>query len=120
MSLNLDKGTCVSELEALIMVMDRLLQDKLQANPKSGIVFNRGEPNELKVRYADAQKALENLKSTFAYKGAFSFGICKTCKKFKNEGYSTGMLGKCSLSKSVVGGYDTCDKHSKSGGGFGL
>lgn len=119
-SINLDKGTCVSELESLLLVMDKLLQDKIQANPKSGVVFNKGEPNELRVKYTDAQRALKALRTTFGYKGAFSFGVCKTCKMFDTRAYSTGDLGKCTLNKSIVGGYDTCDKHSKSGGGFGL
>lgn len=117
-SINLKNAIEVSELESFFLVIDKLLDKKLEENLKSGIVLNKGEQNELRVRYRNTQKTLKELSSYFGLKGCFSFGICGTCDSFNNSGYSCGHLGKCNGKEVHI--YDTCNEHSTNGGGFGL
>ena len=118
LSLNLNQRKHVSDLEKFFLVVDRMISSKIEENPKSGIVLNKGTDKELKVRYSTLKEVLECLHDSFAVRGCFSFGICETCDKFDNRGSTTKRFGKCN-GKSVHC-YDTCEHHSKDKGGFGL
>lgn len=115
-SLNLKhQRATVSELEATLLVCAKLLDRQLEQNPKAGMIL---APN-CRIKYKQCKETLEELYSKFALTGAFSIGCCQTCSYF-NSAYSvTGTLGKCPHKSDYVHIFDTCDKHSKSGAGFG-
>jgi hypothetical protein len=117
-SLNAKQGKEVSELEKFFMIIDNILEKRIEENPKSGMVVNKGTDEEVKMKYKDAQKVLQRIESSYAVKGCNSFGICKTCTSFNSRGSSSGSFGKCE--GKDVHCYDTCNKHSEDGGGFGL
>lgn len=122
-SLNLDKGFSINELEAFILIVDKMLEEKLQVNPKAGIVLAKGRPNEKKVRYKDLKKVLSTLELYFSQKGCLSFGICRDCGNFNGAGYFSNCkgLGRCRLnSDKEVNAYDSCSRHTVDTGGFGL
>ena len=112
-SLNIDNGLDVSNLEALLLVTQDLLQDKIDQGKKG-----RRLRNGQKFRYDELQGVLRLLHSYFALKGCFSFGVCETCEKFGNGISSTGTLGMCKGQEKNW--CDTCNEHSREGGGFGL
>ena len=112
-SLNIDNGLDVSNLEALLLVTQDLLQDKIDQGKKG-----RRLRNGQKFRYDELQGVLRLLHSYFALKGCFSFGVCETCEKFGNGISSTGTLGMCKGQEKNW--CDTCNEHSRKGGGFGL
>lgn len=112
-SLNIENGTEVSDLELFFLVVQDLLQDKIESG-KKGKKLKSGH----KLSYEKAQGILFNLNSYFAIQGCFSFGICQTCEKFGNGISSTGMIGMCNGQEKNW--CDTCSNHSKKGGGFGL
>lgn len=116
-SLNEQQGTTISELEATLAVCRRLLRAKLNEGAK-GIVFAKGKPNQVKMTYKKAYEVLKELEAYFGYKGCVSFGICKTCTKFDTTKFQDKRFGYCGNTMKHM--YDTCEKHSKSGGGFGL
>ena len=103
----------MSDLEATLLVCAKLLDRQLEQNPKAGLVLS---PN-CRIRYKQCKKTLEELYSKFSIAGAFSIGCCQT---YFNAAYSTtGTIGKCPNKSDYVHVFDTCDKHSKSGAGFG-
>ena len=112
-SLNIDNNLDVSNLEALFLVTQDLLQDKIDQGKKG-----RRLRNGQKFRYDELQGVLRLLHSYFALKGCFSFGVCETCEKFGNGISSTGTLGMCKGQEKNW--CDTCNEHSREGGGFGL
>lgn len=112
-SLNIDNNLDVSNLEALFVVTQDLLQDKIDQGRKG-----RRLKNGQKFRYDELQGVLRLLHSYFALKGCFSFGVCETCEKFGNGISSTGTLGMCKGQEKNW--CDTCNEHSREGGGFGL
>ena len=112
-SLNIDNGLDVSNLEALLLVTQDLLQDKIDQGKKG-----RRLKNGQKFRYDELQGVLRLLHSYFALKGCFSFGVCETCEKFGNGISSAGTLGMCKGQEKNW--CDTCNEHSREGGGFGL
>ena len=117
-SLNLKKGKTISELEALFIAVDKLIDEKLEQNPKAGIIIGKGQSNEVRIRYVKLKKRLEILHKFFALKGCFSYGVCQTCSKFNTTSSSTKEFGVCQ--NRTVHCYDTCSEHSKIGGGFGV
>lgn len=112
-SLNINNNLDVSNLEALFLVTQDLLQDKIDQGKKG-----RRLRNGQKFRYDELQGVLRLLHSYFALKGCFSFGVCETCEKFGNGISSTGTLGMCKGQEKNW--CDTCNEHSREGGGFGL
>lgn len=116
-SLNKEKGTTINELEAFMILMEKLIEEKLAENPKAGMIIAKGQPNEIRVRYKKALGVLHRLHGFFALKGCFSIGICQTCSSFNQAGYSAKLYGKCKGREKNW--CDTCDDHSDSGGGFG-
>lgn len=120
-SLNLDKGFELNELEAFLLLVDKLLDKRLEENPKAGIILAKDKPNETRIKYKDAKKTLNKLSSHFSQKGCLSFGICGSCSYFNTNGYTTKALGRCKLNANKeMSAFDSCAGHSKSGGGFGL
>lgn len=119
-TLNEDKGKEISDLEALIIVMGKLLSDKIKDKPKAGITLAKGKPNERRFRYIDAKEALRYLEIYLGTKGCFSIGICHTCTKFDTNKPSDEGFGTCSLTGKLCTKWDTCSNHSTRGGGYGV
>lgn len=118
-SLNGKKGTTINELEAMLLTMRKLVKDKLKDNPKAGLILCKGEPGETRIRYRELLGVIDSLETRFGLEGCFSFGICKTCDRYSPGLIGSEHSGQCPL-KGAVHEYSSCDKHSKSGGGFGL
>lgn len=117
-TLNEDKGKVISDLEALLCVLDKLMAEKIEVKPKAGITLAKGKPNERKIKYSEAMTFLRQLNSFFGLSGAISFGTCQTCTFWNNKGSSTGFYGSCNGKGKHA--FDSCLKHSKEGGGYGL
>ncbi len=117
--LNIDKGRTISDLEALFIVLEKLFDAKLKEKPNAGITIAKGQENERKIKYKEAQELCNYLYDYFVVKGTFSLGICGTCKYFKSQGHSKPCLGHC-YKKASCHIWDTCSDHSKEKGGFGI
>lgn len=127
-SINANQQRTVNELEKMLMLCSRLIREKIDDGEK-GKIINKGKPNEVKVKYENALRTCDRLSSYLGIRGIFSFGICKTCEHFDATCSATEVFGKCKLgqgsklhdvSPDLLHIYDTCSRHSKRGGGFGL
>lgn len=119
-SLNEDKGKTISDLEAVLLVLRKVLDDKLEEKPKAGITLAKGKKNERRIRYSEAKKLLAQMESYFAVRGCLSFGVCDTCKNFDQRAHGNKAFGTCKRKNTMCHRWDSCDNHSKSGGGYGL
>nr|DAJ99820.1 MAG TPA: hypothetical protein [Caudoviricetes sp.] len=117
-SLNEQKGTTVSKLELTLHMAKKALQRVVNENPKAGVIVAKGKKNETRLRYSEAIQVVEMIDDYFAMKGCKSFGICGTCTKFNNKGKTPDWFGVCGGKEVHV--FDTCQQHSRKGGGFGL
>ena len=117
--LNVDKNKTISDYEAFFILVEKLIKEKTEQGAK-GIVIAKGQPNEKKFTYTHAALVLRTLENAAAIQGCFSMGVCYTCQKFDTRSYSECSMGICSLDRKEHFCYDTCDKHSKAGGGFGV
>lgn len=99
-------------------MVKRLLASRAEKNPNSGIVMAKGKPNELRLKYKDMLRVIASLEQKLAEEGCMSFGVCKTCNNFNQKASSSGFWGQCG--GKLRHEYDSCENHSKTGGGFGL
>ena len=117
-SINIDYGLPVSELEAYMLCIDKILQHKIEEKTSGGVIINKGKPNQIKLKYERIRDIHENLSSYLSSEGKFSFGLCMTCGKWNNKGSSTGLYGMCG--KDSKHAYHSCSEHTPIGAGFGL
>ena len=114
-SLNETKGTTINDVEITIRAIKKLLKSKIKENPKSGFVMSKGCNNEKRLLYSDMLEVLSSLEVKLALEGCFSFGVCKTCSRFTYSSNCTGLCGNIHRHE-----YDSCNRHSIEGAGFGL
>lgn len=117
--LNVAKNKTISDYEAFFILVEKLIREKTEQGAK-GIVIAKGQPNEKKFTYTQAGLVLQNLENSAAIRGCFSFGVCYTCTKYDTMSFPSKFMGVCKIDHKEHGCYDTCDKHSKEGGGFGV
>lgn len=118
-SINLEKGLTISELEAMFLILNEMLDRRMEENPKAGMKIKDKNGREVKMKYKDAKRVLNEVRNSFAYKGCFSFGICKTCSNFRSHMFA-GRKNYGYCGDNMKHAFDTCSKHSLDGGGFGL
>lgn len=116
-SLNAVKGTHINEIEQTLAILSLYTSSQLRKG-KKGVVINKGTEQEFRVKYKTVLRTCNRIQDYFALKGAFSFGICKTCNSWDNSGCTPKTFGKCGGKAKHC--YDTCSNHSRAGGGFGL
>lgn len=121
MSLNADEDRTISELEAMFIVLSKLVDKQIESGEGKGIIIAKGKQNEIRVSYTKLKHTLKKMEDYFRIKGAMSFGICKTCTHFDTGGHAQKYFGSCIQVKGRnVHEYDNCLGHSREGGGFGL
>lgn len=99
-------------------MVKKLLAAKAKERPTSGVVMAKGKPNEMRLKYKDMLRVIASLEQKLSEEGCMSFGICKTCNSFNPRVSSSGFWGQCG--GKLKHEYDSCENHSKTGGGFGL
>lgn len=118
-TINEQNGKEISDLEALLIVMNHLLENKLKEKPAAGITLAKGKPNERRVRYKDARALLRGLEGYFGSRGCISIGVCETCLSLSRNGHGSPYFGTCNKTGKLKHVWDTCLEHSKEGGGYG-
>lgn len=119
-NLNAEKGCTINDLELSLIALKATLMKLSIEHPDKVFRIAKGKPNETQVSYSDMIGVVESLQNNLASKGCFSFGVCKTCGHFKRCLGSTEYYGCCSLDTKIRHEYESCSKHTKEGGGYGL
>lgn len=114
------KDTRMNELEMLFAILRRALEMYVSVQSSVGYVFNRGTVNETRMKYMRALELLKALEDYFALRGAYSFGICSSCGRWRKGACSTEGLGHCTRRLEVTSRFDSCEHHSKEAGRYGL
>lgn len=112
-----------NELEMALKIAMKAIDQLMEQKPNGGLVVNRGQDTEAKMRYAEAKVCMERIQRRFGVLGAFSLGICGCCTKWDTRPHGTAHwkdFGTCKVNNKTTHRYDSCDKHSKENGGWGL
>lgn len=113
-SISYNAGQYLNDIDTLILVCEKLVQRKIDDNPKSGIILNKGKSTERRIRYIEVYDLLVSLSDYFGIKGAFSIGICQDCKYFQCSP-ANPVIGRCSLKgdRDPVHQWDSCIQFSR-------
>lgn len=112
-----------NELEMALKIAMKAIDQLIEQKPKGGLIVNRGQATEAKMSYQNAKMCLKRIERKYSVQGAFSLGICGGCSYWNTLSHCTGDykdFGTCRLSGKDTHRYDSCDKHSKENGGWGL
>ena len=104
-----------NELEMILIMCEKLLAEK-----SGGVIFNKGTDVESKLSYKQALEGIKSLRDYFGVEGAFSFSICKTCRKWNNKGHSNKAFGTCRIGEVCKHQYETCPEHTINKEAWGL
>jgi hypothetical protein len=109
-----------NELEMGIIAARKALERLIEANPKSGVIVDRGASSESKIRNSEALKTLDRVLALFRDRGTRNWGVCLDCKSFSQSGMSSvaDAFGRCTETlsgKKTVHCYDSCPRHSEGG-----
>lgn len=110
-----------NELELALKIAFKAIDRMIEEKPKGGLIVNKGQDIEAKMSYKEARLCLERIERMFGMSGAFSLGICGECTSWNPRWYTTWEyedFGKCGNNKKHR--YDSCIRHSKENGGWGL
>lgn len=104
----------MNELEQALLALEKIVQAKIDDNPKAGVIINKGQKDEFRIRY---KSLLEHIKSiqyqVIVRTSVARYGICKDCDYFDPKGY-TENHGRCKCPEEhsnrgkCMGIYDTC------------
>lgn len=108
----------MTEVEKAFIAVQKIIEKKIDENPKGGIIVNKGKDNEVKIKYKDLLRIVNSISyHVLKRKQIYSRGICKTCEHFDSTGY-TENHGKCTLISTkehpitnygrCMGIYDNC------------
>lgn len=118
-SLNRDKGAPISDLEAALYAVEKLVKKQIEGGESKGFVLAKGKPNEKRVRWSEVLTSLKSLEDRLGLEGCFSMGVCKSCTKYRPEGCGNPTFGICAQKNKSVHEYSSCGDHSFKGGGWG-
>jgi hypothetical protein len=105
-------GKMKNELDMMIRCCEKALLKQIIENPKSGLIVDKGKPEETRMKYKVAKRYLTKLQTYFGLKGAFTFGICEDCKHFNKSGHNSleDCCGDCKVKNILVTSFDSCER----------
>lgn len=105
----------IEDLDVLFVALYNLLYEKIQAEPKKGIVISKGNPNQRKVTWKEVMSIAHEAEDYFALRRARTgCDICEHCSSFQSVSEVSTHIGKCKLRElSLIHGWGSCKKYSE-------
>lgn len=73
------------QFEMIIIAAKKALQKLVDDNPKSGVIVDRGEMSEGRIRYSEALEGMERLNNFFTNRQERAWEYCPHCGKHPRE-----------------------------------
>lgn len=112
-----------NELEMALKIAAKAIDKLMEEKPNGGLIVNKGQDIESKMSYKEAKLCMERIQRRFGMLGAFSYGICGGCTHWNTRPHGTAHwkdFGTCPLCNKTTHRYDSCERHSRVNGGWGL
>lgn len=105
----------VSDLNVVFCALYNLLAEKLEEEPKKGIVVSKGRPNQRKVTWGEVMIMAHALEDFFTFrKMRTGCRECQRCKSWKPISQASPHMGHCSKhKKEPVHAFSSCRKFNK-------
>lgn len=113
----------VTDLDVVFVALYNLIHEKLEEEPKKGIIVSKGNPNQRKITWAGVMEMSHMLEDFFILRKQRTGGkTCEICAHWRPGYESASHIGNCvKYSKKYVHKFNCCKKGfklKKYGGGI--
>lgn len=100
----------ITDLDAAFVAFYNLLYEKIEYEPKKGIVISKGLPNQRKVTWKELMAIAHMLEDFFAMRKQRTGGdICELCKSWAPSSVESPHIGFCNRhNKPLVHKFNSC------------
>ena len=102
----------VTDLDVLFVAVYNLLYEKIQEEPKKGIVVSKGKPNQRKVTWKEIMDIAHETEDYFIFRKARTgCDICWLCKYFQSVSDTSPHRGQCKArGLTLVHAWGSCQR----------
>lgn len=103
----------IDDLDVLFVAMYNLLYEKIQKEPKKGIVVSKGNPNQRKVTWSEIMEIAHKAEDYFMFrKLRTGCDVCEKCKNFQSVSEVSPHRGHCKArGLTLVHGWGSCQRY---------
>ena len=103
----------IDDLDVLFVAVYNLLYEKIQQEPKKGIVVSKGNPNQRKVIWKDVMEIAHEMEDYFIFrKLRTGCDTCEKCKNFQSVSDVSPYKGQCKArGLTLVHAWGSCRSH---------
>lgn len=86
----------ITDLDVAFVAFYNLVYEKLETEPKRGLIISKGNPNQRKVYWAEVMEIAHMLEDFFILrKQRTGRNTCELCKHWKSVSEASPHIGKC-------------------------
>lgn len=102
----------LSDMDVAFLAAYNLLLEKLEQEPKKGIVLSKGNPNQRKVSWKKVMQIMHSLEDYFTFwEQVTGSKRCSECQNWENVSEASPHLGRCNKYKKYpMHGMHSCKK----------
>lgn len=106
------KDETISDLDATFMILYSLLTEKLEQEPKKGIILSKGNPNQRKIPWVKAMRLSHTLEDYFTFrKQLIGSQVCENCRYWLSISEASPHMGCCmKRNKKPIHKWYTCKR----------
>lgn len=108
-----DPTESIDDIDVLFVAVYNLLYEKIQQEPKKGIVVSKGNPNQRKVIWKEIMEIAHEMEDYFTFrKLRTGCDICEKCKHFQSMSEVSPHKGQCrARGCTLVHGWGSCQRY---------
>ena len=103
----------IDDLDVLFVSVYNLLYEKIQQEPKKGIVVSKGNPNQRRATWKEIMEIAHEAEDYFMFrKLRTGCDVCENCKNFQSVSEVSPHRGHCKARDlTLVHGWGSCQRH---------
>lgn len=100
----------ITDLDVLFTAVYNLLYEKIQEEPKKGIIISKGNPNQRKVTWKKVMEIAHEAEDYFTFRQVRTgCDICEMCNNFQSVSEISPHRGQCEArGLTLVHGWGSC------------
>jgi len=93
----------ITDTEAVFVCLYSLLLEKIESEPKKGMVFSKGNPNQRKIHWMDLMKMSHMLEDFFIFRAeTYKDQVCENCCNWESISEASPHMGNCVKRKNRI------------------
>lgn len=103
----------IDDLDVLFVAVYNLLYEKIQNEPKKGIVVSKGNPNQRKATWKEIMEIAHEMEDYFMFRNLRTgCDICEKCSNFQSVSEVSPHRGQCKARGLIlIHGWGSCHRY---------